>query len=506
MHSKQVHKRRGERGFVIFIWTMMMLFMIIPMVGLAIDAGILYTIKAKLQTSVDGAALGAARSLNRSQDLPSQQTDATNTAIRYFHANFPTNWMGVSTVSDPNVTWPTAPTGTAIINVQGDIDAPTWFMRILNFNSVHLTAVGQATRRNVNIMLVLDRSGSLGPGPIGTNSCSAVVSAAQTFVNSFSNNRDRIGMVSFGSYYNQDFAPAYDFLDSAHSGANSLSTVVLPQLVCTGYTNAAAAFSYAYSILKGLGDHNALNVILFFTDGQPNTITFGPDYGTGTGPYLMIKSGSTCVMTTSHNATNVPPRGGLSGVIAGDVGYGSKSGVMKATYEGGGSAYPAVSGGDYSTIIGTNQGRSSGCAFGSNTSNFASDINAIPTSDSWGNSTTTTWAGGSDAGNGFPASVNTANVGTLQDLENSGINALDNAAQNARADAAANNMPYLVYTIGLGNSGGVNNELLKRVSNDVTSVVHQTTYSDGKYIYSATTAQLTAAFASIASDILRISK
>ncbi len=294
MHMRQVHRRRGERGFVIVMWTGMMICVIIPMIGLAIDAGILYTIKAKLQTAVDGAALGAARSLNRSQTISSQQTDATNTAIRYYHANFPTSWMGVSTVNDPSVTWPTAPTGTAIINVQGDIDAPTWFMRILGFNSVHLTSVGQSTRRNVNIMLVIDRSGSLGPAPIGTNSCSAVVSGAQTFVNSFSNNRDKIGMVSFGAYYHEDFAPTQDFLDSAHGGANSLSTVVLPQLVCTGYTNAAAAFSYAYSILKGLGDLNALNVILFFTDGQPNTLTFGPDYGTGTGPYMPIKSPPPC--------------------------------------------------------------------------------------------------------------------------------------------------------------------------------------------------------------------
>jgi hypothetical protein len=277
---------------------------------------------------------------------------------------------------------------------------------------------------------------------------------------------------------------------------------VLPQLVCTGYTNAAGAFSYAYSILKGLGDKNALNVILFFTDGQPNTVTFGPDYGTGSGPKLVIKAGSTCVLSAGHT--------GLSGVIAGDVSYNSKSGVLKALWTGTGSGYPAPNDnseyGAASTIIGSNQGRSSGCSFAtSGTSTFANDINAIPSTDSWGNATTATWTGGAETG--FPAPVTTANVGTLQDLENAGINALDNAAQNARVDAAANNMPFLIYTIGLGNApGGVNNELLKRIANDVTSGVHQTTYSDGRYIFSPNQAQLAAAFASIASDILRISK
>src|ERR1700737_1494448 len=153
------HRRtgKGQRGFVIHIWLFMMLFVIIPMVGLAIDAGILYFIKGKLQAAVDGAGRGAARSLNRSPALAQQQSDATDTATRYYHANFPVGWMGVSSVPDPAVTWPTAPPATALINVVGQIDAPPWFMRILGFNSVHLAVAGQASRRNVNIMLVIDR-------------------------------------------------------------------------------------------------------------------------------------------------------------------------------------------------------------------------------------------------------------------------------------------------------------------------------------------------------------
>ena len=65
-------KNAGERGFVIEVWALMMFFVIVPMIGLAIDCGILFFIKSKLQTAVDGAALGAARSLNRGQDIPSQ--------------------------------------------------------------------------------------------------------------------------------------------------------------------------------------------------------------------------------------------------------------------------------------------------------------------------------------------------------------------------------------------------------------------------------------------------
>jgi uncharacterized membrane protein len=100
IHHTRTHKR--ERGFVTLIWTCMMLFIIMPVVGLAIDAGVMYVIKSKLQTAVDGAALGAARSLSRGIDIPTQQTSATDTAKRYFHANFPIiGWESRQSVTRP---------------------------------------------------------------------------------------------------------------------------------------------------------------------------------------------------------------------------------------------------------------------------------------------------------------------------------------------------------------------------------------------------------------------
>ena len=89
-----------------------------------------------------------------------------------------------------------------------------------------------------------------------------------------------------------------------------------------------------------------------------------------------------------------------------------------------------------------------------------------------------------------------------QTIENAGINALDNAARGGRIDAAANNIPLIVYTIGLGNApGGVNNALLERIANDPSSATHQAAYTTGLYMYSPDTAHLSSAFATIASDI-----
>ncbi len=494
MMIQHTGKRKRERGFVTLIWTCMMLFVIMPSVGLAIDAGVMYVIKSKLQTAVDGAALGAARSLSRGQDIPSQQTAATDTAKRYFHANFPNNWMGVTPVNDPTVTWPAAPPATAIINVQGDVDAPTWFMRIIGVSSLHFTVVGQATRRNVNLMLVLDRSTSLSD----TGSCPTLATDAQLFVNSFSNNRDRMGLLTFGTYFNQagDVAPTFNF-----------QTVInnkLVSLACSGFTNSAGAFSASYSILKALGDQNALNVIVLFTDGQPNTVTFGPAYGNGTGAVMPRKTTGTCTAGS-------PATPGFSGVVAGDTGYGVTGGIYQA-YR---TTYPAPTPFPNDiTLIGASQGYKGGCQFpsqyymASTSTPFANDINYLPSTDSWGNSIDTSLLGGT----GFPAGPMIHSGGNVvandrQTIENAGINALDNAAQNARIDAATNNIPLMVYTIGLGNApGGVNNTLLERLANDANSATHQTAYPTGLYMYSPDTAHLASAFAAIASDILRISK
>jgi Flp pilus assembly protein TadG len=451
----------------------MMLFIIVPITGLAIDGGILYTIKAKLQSATDGASLGAARSLNRGQDIASQQTAATDTAIRYYHANFPANWMGVTTVNDPTVTWPVAPNpATAIINVQGDLDAPTWFMRVLGVNTVHVTATGQATRRDVNVLLVIDRSGSLQT----SGSCGALASSAQLFVSSFSNNRDRMGLVTFGTYYNIDFPFNFDFQTGL---TNKLST-----LACVGWTNAAAAYWKGYQMLKtvnaGGPDLNALNVILFFTDGQPNTITYGTGDG-GTGPLI----------TPAGGCQPSPAAAGFSGTVGGNA-----DGIYTQTN----STYPAPNPDQF--MVG-----STGCGFTGriNTVLSTTDIPSLPPTDAFGNSVTSSLLGGS----GFPASV-TLTGGNVRisstNVTNGGINALDNAAQRARQDASASNMPFIVYTVGLGNSGGVNDELLKRIANDRTALAYQSAYTSGTYIYTPDTAHLAQAFGQIADDIMRLSK
>ena len=61
--------RRGknrEKGTSLMLAVISLIF-IIPMIGLAVDVGMLYVVKARLQGAVDGASLAAARALNLGQ-------------------------------------------------------------------------------------------------------------------------------------------------------------------------------------------------------------------------------------------------------------------------------------------------------------------------------------------------------------------------------------------------------------------------------------------------------
>jgi len=504
MTRKYPSKRQNQRGVVTLLYTLMMLFIIIPMAGLAIDAGIVYTIKTKLQAAVDGAALAAARSLNLVQDITVQQNPATTFATSVLHANFPTNWMAVNPVADPTVAFATnaqdstIPLGEVQVTVTETIDAPTWFMRILNFNSVHMVVSGQTTRRNVNIMLVIDRSTSLSD----SGSCPALATDSQTFVTNFQDGRDVMGLLTFGSYFHLDFAPNTTFKSSL--------TSLLSNLNCSGFTNGAAAFWNAYQALKHLNNQNALNIILFFTDGVPNTITFGTFASPDTTDGLPAGTGTNMSKKTSGTTCSAAS-GPFAGVVAGDTAYSTFGGIFLPW----GTAYPAPNFPDY-TVINSTYGNptGSGCSFVSNTTSsntttgYPKDVQSLPTTDAYGNSLTTSVLGGT----GFPVSV-TANCGpssnqvcisSFANVENAGINTLDNAAQRARVDAAANSLPYVVYTIGLGS--GINTELLKRVSNDPSALAYQTTYAAGLFENAPSTVQLNQAFSTIASDILRLSK
>jgi uncharacterized membrane protein len=85
--SERKQKAR-ERGIALLTTTAAM-FVIVPVVGLVIDAGFLYAVRARLSSATDAAAIAAARSLSKGLSMSEQEGSAVARAESFFAANFP---------------------------------------------------------------------------------------------------------------------------------------------------------------------------------------------------------------------------------------------------------------------------------------------------------------------------------------------------------------------------------------------------------------------------------
>ena len=185
MHSP---RRARQKGIALLLMAILAI-TLIPMVGLAIDAAVLYVVKARVSAACDGASLAAARNLNVGQTMAQQAVSAHDRAESFFYANIPANFLG-ATRGTPVIDIPTATTNNVLtVTTTGTATVNTYFMRMLGVNNVVVNATGTASRRNVNLMMVLDRSQSMQQ----SGSCAPMRAAAKDFVSKFVDGRDKIG-------------------------------------------------------------------------------------------------------------------------------------------------------------------------------------------------------------------------------------------------------------------------------------------------------------------------
>lgn len=515
-----------ERGASLILFSFMIVTVLAPIIGFAIDGSICYWMKTKLSSSVDSAALAAARSLSLASDLSDLQTQGASTALEYFNANFQTGSMGTSlpslalpspcaTSSNPCTTVDQTSAQQIVVTVQATVSVPLYFLRILGFSSTNLSDTGQSIRRSANIMMVLDRSYSM----VLAGSCPTLVSSAENFVNYFVNGRDTLGLVTFQVTAKTDYALNQNFKSSP-----SLNST-LGTLQCTGYTNMTEGLYDAYNALNALKQPDALNVIVLFTDGRPDTLvgTFPVKAAADSNDRYEwdypLHGGATCtqcqtIQSNSPASACAPGSTSFSGIIVDVDGSPDAQGYTAGLFP------------DNSTLITyqvpyfppTPEQVISGatCAGFGNTSNnqeypysVRADIASLPTSgqDAFGNSFTSGFTPLSScctytAG---PYYTPTAyyRVDTPESIMNAAFNSAWNEANYIRTQG------IYIYTIGLGGTTyqEVNPDFLMQVANDPTLPTNEYNSSQptGTYVY-ATAGTLGQAFEQIASQILRLSK
>jgi hypothetical protein len=490
-------RREAREGGMAVMLTAVMLLFTIPTVGLAIDAGLLYVIRGRLTAACDAASLATARNLNLGQTLSEQTAAATVRGNAFFSANFPTGYLGTTGTSQ-SIAVAQTNMSTLTVTTTATTNAPLYFMRLLGGTTAVAGAIGKASRRDVNLMLVLDRSGSMAGTP-----CSDMITASKTFVNMFVNGRDTLGLVTFGSSVYLAYPPSNNFRTTG-----SLLTSAIDLIACSGGTNTSDSYMTAYNQLVSINEPLALNLIVFFTDGYPTAFTANfpvktvsdTRYGAsglscGTSQCTIPKS--TCVDDLGRSSSN-----GSWGTFAG------KTGAIAA-------ASPASNATGYTLGLMTRTATSSssgdimasasvlnGCAMASSWTYLRQDLAYVPDTDINGLATA-----GYQSVATIPASNPTYSgkkrIDTPINIQNIAMNLADNAAAAARNNSTLN---VVTYTIGLGSNGGVDDVLLKRMANDPLSNIYNNAKPDGLYVYAPNSAALNSAFARIAGEILRLAQ
>jgi Flp pilus assembly protein TadG len=266
-------RRPRQKGIALLLNACMLIFTV-AVVGLSVDAGSMYLIKARMNAAVDAASLAAGRSINLTNSLSAAQTAASSTATNFFNANFPVHYMGTlgtPTVS-ANLTQQLDTNGniTGVLNVAvtASAAAPTYFMNIFNISQVTVAATGTASRRSLVMVLVLDQSSSMNAtASDGNTACQDMVTAAQNFITLFSP-YDQIGLVKFDYTAYATYPPSTSYQDGTLNG-----DIGVIASNCGNNTNTTSALDMAYQMIQTVNLPLAENVIILFTDGSPNGIT-----------------------------------------------------------------------------------------------------------------------------------------------------------------------------------------------------------------------------------------
>jgi Flp pilus assembly protein TadG len=480
-------KLSAEKGFAL-IYLAIVLTLLLLFTGLAVDAGRAYVVKAQLSKAVDGAALGAARLLNSG--------DPRSEAVNIFKANFPAGYMGVSSVTDPTTAGnfftltTNDATGINVVTVQAAAILPTTFMKLANFDQVTVGALGQATRRMVDLSLVLDVSSSIG------SQWPAVRDAARTFVNSFDAAHDRISLLTFGNG-----AAVLDAMPAGRGFDKAKVMADVPNNLPGGSTNTVEGMYRAWDELRSVpnGQQSGLRIIVLFTDGASNSVD---------GDY----NGAVLALRTYDFPKNFPDPDSQTWNSPSIVGlFDPQSGNQNPVYPA--LVVNAIHGQESTATVPATATSPAIPFLPVMTSHQHHRSGGIPTSFALQTSALTVNGSAQNSVRGLRNLTAGRYPADVFNINNAARNILEIIADQARLDAGGD-YRIRVYTIGmsflvqymLGTMPEKPEDILKRVANDPVSPDYNAAELPGKYYHAPTAADVGPAFQGIQNQIIRLTQ
>lgn len=277
-----------ERGQVILLVTFALV-VLIGTVGLAVDSGVGYLVKAKLNAAVDSAVVAAARTVSQGSSPELQRANAIQAAHDFFDANYPAGYMGSSArLSDPDIVFDD---GKVVLDASATATVPTTFMRVLDVGSFDVVASAQAVRKDVDMALVIDTTGSMNTGTVPDQ----VRSNTKLFLTKFNQTLDRVALIqyAYGAVTLNKFKGSDRGFDLPSMNIN------IDNFAFAGSTNSSEGLWHAREQLNNaipVGSRSSMRVIVFFSDGAPNSFS----------STFSLNAGGVCTGTISTGDITAP--------------------------------------------------------------------------------------------------------------------------------------------------------------------------------------------------------
>jgi hypothetical protein len=246
-----------QRGAVLIMFALFLV-LLLGFMAVGLEAGRWYLVRAELSKSVDAAALQAARNISNPFVNP------RTIGLEMAQENFPSGYLGTPGSGAGSASFVVDTIGNSKIQVTGRVNSIPFLAQILGINVIPTSSVSVAQKKEVEIMLVLDRSGSMAGTPI-----SDLKAAARTFVDFFAatQDRDKMGLVSFSTAVTVNRALGTNYVTAMKAAISGMSAA--------NYTNTEDAIDQAdgpggFTDQTNLpGDQRVQQFMIFFSDGQP---------------------------------------------------------------------------------------------------------------------------------------------------------------------------------------------------------------------------------------------
>ena len=301
---------RDESGQVFALFAVVLV-TLLAMTGLVLDLGHAYFVHRALQADADAAATAGANELPSIGNVVATARDFSGSSGG---KNERDNIPGVATTVSTKCL-PQAPCNPVnAVTVRQSTNVKTFFARVIGIDSIRVsasaTACSPCSTRPLDIMLVLDRTGSMcwdhsgRPDPACTDLNNAR-EGMRTFLKFMDPESAWVGLAVFPpavnmgskcakppdlSSYDDPSAPyvvsplSHDYLVDGDLNPSSDLLQTIGCIVGAGGTAYANALEAAQAELDAHGRSNVQDVIIFLSDGAAN---YGPAYYSNSSPYRM---------------------------------------------------------------------------------------------------------------------------------------------------------------------------------------------------------------------------